>query len=289
MAEKSKEQLEKEAEKKRIKEEKKKLIAEQKNQRKEAKKKAKELSAQEDELDEDEEPGGLPVFLVTILIIVVWLAILAVLVKLDVGGIGSNILRPLLKDVPVINRILPDDTPGVGGDSDNVDGYTNLKDAVIQIRSLEQQLENVQSQKLSEDDELAQLKAEVERLKTFENQQVEFERIRTEFYQEVIYSEKGPGADEYRKYYEEIDPTNAQFLYSQVVQEEELSQEITDYVAAYSAMKPKDAADIFNTMTGDLNLVAKILENMESDARGKILAEMNEDTAAKVTKIMDPD
>ena len=40
MAEKSKEQLEKEAEKKRIKEEKKKLIAEQKNQRKEAKKKA---------------------------------------------------------------------------------------------------------------------------------------------------------------------------------------------------------------------------------------------------------
>ena len=27
--------------------------------------------------------------------------------KMDVGGFGSNVLTPILKDVPVINKILP--------------------------------------------------------------------------------------------------------------------------------------------------------------------------------------
>ena len=54
-------------------------------------------------------------------------------------------------------------------------------------------------------------------------------------------------------------------------------------------MKPKEAAAIFNTMTDNLNLVAKILKNMEAGDRGKILGAMDQDTAALVTKIMDPD
>lgn len=37
-----------------------------------------------------------------------WLIIMALLVKLDVGGFGSTVLAPILKDVPYINRILPD-------------------------------------------------------------------------------------------------------------------------------------------------------------------------------------
>ena len=50
----------------------------------------------------------------------------------------------------------------------------------------------------------------------------------------------------------------------------------------------KDAAEIFNTMTDDLELVAKILQGMNASARGNILAEMNADTAAKVTEILNP-
>ena len=59
---------------------------------------------------EYEEEGGsrLAVFFVTLVIIVIWLAILALLVKMDVGGFGSTVLQPLLKDVPYVNRILPD-------------------------------------------------------------------------------------------------------------------------------------------------------------------------------------
>ena len=41
-------------------------------------------------------------------------------------------------------------------------------------------------------------------------------------------------------------------------------------------------------MTDNLDLVADILENMDAESRGNILANMNQDTAAKVTEIMNP-
>ena len=61
-----------------------------------------------------------------------------------------------------------------------------------QIKSLELQLEQIQNASSAKDEELDQLKAEVLRLKEFENQQVEFQRIQKEFYDEVVYSDKGP-------------------------------------------------------------------------------------------------
>lgn len=53
-------------------------------------------------------------------------------------------------------------------------------------------------------------------------------------------------------------------------------------------MKPKEAAAIFDTMTDNLQLVADILSNMDTQSRGDILGKMNSDTAAKVTEIMEP-
>ena len=95
------------SDKKSVAEEKKRLKAEKKEQKKEAKRRAKELALQEAELDDDEVGGGIPVFLVTGLIVVVWIAILCLLVKLDVGGFASGVLAPILKSVPVLSKILP--------------------------------------------------------------------------------------------------------------------------------------------------------------------------------------
>ena len=69
----------------------------------------------------------------------------------------------------------------------------------------------------------------------------------------------------------------------------EESQQVQDYASAYSAMKPKEAAAIFNTMTDNLELVAKILNAMDVDSRGSILGAMDAEVAARLTKIMDPD
>ena len=273
-----------------IKEERKRLKAEQKAQRKEAKKRAKELADQEAELEE--EGSSIPIFLTTVAIVGIWLLILCVLIKLDVGGFGSSVLTPLLKDVPVVNQILPSETPlGMeGGESeDEYAGYTNLKEAVEQIKLLELQLEQEDLKASALEEENAKMKEEIARLKTFEASQVEFERIKKEFYEEVIYADKGPGVEEYQKYYESIDPATAEFLYKQVVAQLEESKEIQDYAKAYSEMKPKQAAAIFEKMTNNLELAARILKEMAPEDRGSILGVMDSEIAAKLTKIMEPD
>lgn len=279
------EYTDRESERQRLKEERKRLKAEQKAQKKEAKQKAREISDQEEELDG--EPGGLPVFLVTALIVAVWVAILCVLVKLDVGGVGTNVLKPLLKDVPVVNKILPNEQKREE-EEDEYSAYGSVEDAVRQIRQLEQELQMAQEQNLAYANEIGELKEENNRLQNFEDDQLEFERLKNEFYEEVVYAENGPGVEEYQKYYESMDPATAEYLYQQTIQETSESKEITDYVAAYSSMKAKDAAAIFDTMTSDLDLVAKILGAMSADDRAKILEQMNEENAARLTKMMDP-
>ena len=279
------------AEKARLKEEKKKLQNEQKEQKKAAKKRAKEIEAEEAEIYEGEEQGGGSVFLVTFVIVLIWIAILCLVIKLDLGGFGTNVLTPILKDVPVLNLILPNNSETVVSDSESgaYGGYTDLKEAVDYIRELELELERANSANNVSSEDIAAMQAEIERLKTFEDAQVEFQRIKTEFYEEVVYADKGPGIEEYQKYYESIDPSTAEYLYKQVVAQQEETDEIKDYAQAYSEMKPKQAAAIFEQMTDNLDLVARILGVMEPDDRGAILGVMDETVAAQITKIMDPE
>ena len=277
-----------EEEKKKIEEEKKKLKKEQKEQRREAKRRAKEIAKQEEALGE-EDGNGIVTFGATILIVLLWIAVICVIVKLDIGGFGSSVLTPVLKDVPVINKILPGTSLTETTDGEEYGGYTSLKDAVAYIRQLELELERVQTASAAKDETIDSLNAEVARLKQFEDKQVDFQRIQKEFYDEVIYSDKGPGAEEYRKWYEEMDPATAEYLYKQVVTQLEESQEIQDYAQAYADMKPKQAAAIFETMTDDLNLVAKILNAMSIESRANILGAMDSTIAGKLTKIMNPD
>lgn len=281
--------LDTKAEKKKLDAERKKLKADQKAQRKEAKLRAKEIAEQEAALTEDEDTGGFSVALVTIFIVIIWLAILALLIKLDVGGFGSEVLAPVLKDVPVINKLLPGDAVIETTQEEAYNGYTSLREAVDTIKELELELERAQSQTQMDSTQIAEMKAEIERLKTFEEKQVEFERIKNEFYEEVIYAENAPGPEEYRKFYESIDPTTAEYLYKQVVGQLEEDAALEEYVQAYSDMKPAAAAKIFEEMTNNLNLVAKILGEMEPEARGSILAAMDPAVAARITRLMDPD
>ncbi|MBR4543379.1 MAG: hypothetical protein IKO53_04120, partial [Lachnospiraceae bacterium] len=277
------------AEKKKLAEEKKKLRAEQKAQSKEAKKRAKELADKEADLDDDAPGGGLSMILVTVFIVLIWIGIICILIKLDVGGLGSNVLRPIIGNVPVINKVLPSDGVTETDDLEAYYGYSSLADAVAQIQALELELTSAQTANGTYVQQIEELKAEVNRLKTFEDQQTEFQRIKTEFYEEVVYADNGSGADAYKKYYEQMDPETAQYLYQEVVKKAAVDAEITDYAAAYAAMEPKDAAEIFNTMGSSLDLVGKILGAMNSAQRGAILGAMDPEMAAQVTRIMDPD
>ena len=85
-----------------------------------------------------------------------------------------------------------------------------------------------------------------------------------------------------------MDPATAEALYKEVIKDQQETKEVEDYAAAYSEMKPKEAAAIFESMTDNLDLVARILSVMTAEDRGAILGVMDPVVAAKITKIMDP-
>ena len=176
MAETSDEQKLKQ-EKKKIQDEKKKLKEQQKKAQKEAKQKAKELSKQESDLYDESSKGSMvTAVLVTIVLIIVWLAIFALIVKLDIGGLGTNVFAPIFKDIPVVNKILPKDAVLETEDTESYYGYTSLSDAVDRIKLLESELSDISTENETNKEQIDALTTEVNRLKTFEANQVEFER-----------------------------------------------------------------------------------------------------------------
>ena len=257
-----------------------------------ARKKAEKKAAKnmETDLENTEEEEGssskLAVALVTLVIIIVWLAILALLIKWDVGGFGSTVMRPLLKDIPYVNRILPDSEDNLSTEEDYP--YKNMDEAVAYIKELEQELAQAQQGSSENSAYIADLEAQSQKLKEYEANEAAFEEEKEKFYNEGVFSDQAPDIEQYKEYYESIDPDNAELLYKQVVEQQQTDSKISDYVKGYSQMKPKEAAAIFDTMTDNLNLVAQILENMDAQSRADILGKMNSDTAAKVTEIMNP-
>ena len=125
-------------------------------------------------------------------------------------------------------------------------------------------------------------------LDTYKQNETAFEEEKEKWYEDVVFSDDAPDINNYKQYYESIDPANAEVLYKQVVEQTLTDEQMDDYVKTFSNMKPKEAAAIFNTMTDNLQLVADILSNMDTQSRANILGKMDSDTAAKVTEIMEP-
>lgn len=221
--------------------------------------------------------------IIVLFIVAIWLAIFAFLIKYDVGGFGSTVLRPILKDVPGISEILPD-IPDEQAAEENNYPYKNLPAAMERIRELEAQLAAANGSRKGDANYLAQLEAEVARLKTFEENQLQFQKEKDKFDKEVVFNDKAPDIEEYKKYYESISPDNAAEIYRQVVEQQEKERKLVEQAEMYKSMKPEEAAKILNGMGGDLDLVSNILLHMKTKEAGAILAKMDANMAAKVTK-----
>lgn len=236
--------------------------------------------------EEKEKEGKGAVLLVGIILILLWIAILGLCIKLDVGGFGSNVMYPVLKDVPVINKVLPKVESDVQVNQEYP--YATLADALEQIKALELEIQKLQEKGDADGKTISDLQAEISRLKQFEENQVAFQELKNQFYEEVVFGDNAISIEEYRKFYESIEPENAEQLYKQVLKSVTQDEEVQKYASAYSAMKPAQAAGIFEAMPDNLELAGEILWAMNADSRGKILGAMDPEIAAKITKIMEP-
>lgn len=261
----------------------------EKEKRKADKRKSK-MSEESDDLDlEEESTGGkIAIFFVSLIILLIWLAIILLLIKWDVGGFGSTVLAPVLKNIPYVNRILPDGAVEELSTEENAYAFDSLDEAVNKIKELEIQLAEAQNASTDDAAYITDLENQAAELQQYKLEEADFEAEKQKFYEEVVFSDTAPDIEEYKKYYESIDPANADILYRQVVEQTAANDKIDEYVKTYSSMKPKEAAAIFDTMTDNLQLVSDILENMDAQSRADILGKMNAETASKVTEIMKP-
>ncbi len=233
------------------------------------------------------EGGGsrLVTALIALVIILIWLAVFAFLIKLDVGGIGSNILYPVLKDVPVVNKILPNPSEEMQAEEDNYQ-YTTLRAANERIKALESQLESQGGTANANSDYIAQLEAEVQDLQKYKKEQDDFKKRVAEFDENVVFNDNAPDISEYEKYYAAIQPENAERIYNQVVQDLQNQQQARKIATLYSNAEPDKAATVLSEMTQDLDLVCAILNNMSEKQAAAIIQELDSGFAAQITKKM---
>lgn len=233
----------------------------------------------------DKDSGKILTVLIAIAIAILWFMIFGLLIKFDVGGFGSGVLRPIIKDVPVINKILPR-VPEEQLAIENNYEYKSLAEAVAKIKELEEKIKELEDGNKEINDEKADLLAEIGRLRQFEENQKEFEERVKEFDKKVVFAEAAPDISEYKSWYEQINPANAEEIYRQVVEQLQYTDAILEKANIYKKMEPQAAAKILETMTADVESVAKILLAMKPKESAAILAEMDNVFAAKVTKKM---
>lgn len=227
-----------------------------------------------------------------ILIVLVWLVIIAALIKFDVGGFGNNVLRPILKDVPVINKILPEPSEeqlaAEAEESGDDNQIATLSQAKEMIQKLQEENEKLNKKNKDLKEENSDLTKEVERLRVFEEAQNEFQAQKEEFYNEIVYGEKAPDADTYKEWYESIDAANAEAIYRQVISADSVDADLKNLAKTYENMKPAEAAAVLEKMKDSLDTVAEILGAMKAESRAKIMNEMDPAFAANVTKKLMP-
>lgn len=223
--------------------------------------------------------------IIALLIVFIWLALFGILIKLDIGGFGSGVLRPILKDVPIVNKILPvstEDEVSLKSKSP----YKSLPDAIAKINELQGTIDKMSKDSTASEKKIEDLNTEIKRLKVFENNQKKFEKEKQKFDKNVVFTDNAPNIENYKKYYEEMNPTNAEKIYRQVVEQLQYSKAIQEKADIYKSMDPSSAAKILETMSADTGSVAKILLAMKPKENSAILAAMDNIVAAKLTKKM---
>lgn len=226
--------------------------------------------------------------LIVLVIVLVWLAVFAFLIKLDVGGIGSNILYPVLKDVPVINKILPAPSEEMQASEDNY-AYTTLKSANERIKELESQLEAQGGTTAANSDYIANLEAQVKNLQKYKDQMDDFDKKVEEFNEKIVFNDNAPDISEYRTYYESIEPENAEKIYRQVMQRERYNEKAKELATYYANMDAAKAGQVLSEMKEDLDLICDILQNMTEKQAAAIIQELDNEYAAQITKKISTD
>ena len=223
---------------------------------KELAKKKREMQEELDELKGNTAKGKAICVLVFFVLIGLLMGTFVGMVKLDIGGVASEVLAPVIADVPVLRSILP----------------------------MEMQKKNASELAAEQKQQEAAAAAEAEQAAEEEAAaEAAAEEAAAEGAQQAAAEEAAAEAEAEQAAEEEA--AEAEAAAEEAAAEE--AKALQDYVDTYSAMKPRDAAKVFDSMMPDQeDLVVRILENLTSDQRAAILSRMSVANAAILTEKM---
>lgn len=225
---------------------------------------------------------GLISFALAFLIIGVFIA----LVKLDVAGLGTRILGPSLKNVPVINMILPK-MPEASEESTSNYNFASIDEAIERLKATEILLKEKEKEAEKLNETIKQNKTEIDRLKIFETSQLQFAKDKEEF--DRLVAEQAD-KEAYMKYVEETYPDAALKIYGELIKEKAINDEVEKIAKMFQEMKPKNAAAILEeTIAKDIDMAAEVLFKLDSAQSGAILAAMDPIIADKISRYMYPE
>jgi len=236
--------------------------------------------------DKNEEKKSKGKGLVVLIILLVVVGGFIGMVKMDVFGLGTNVLGPALQNVPVLNLILPTMPETVVTEPTINYAFETVEEAIIVIKEKDDLLKEMAKEAENNTETIQALTDENTRLKVFEDNQVQYEADKAEFDQ-LVAEQADP--KEYMSFVEDAYPENAMAIYSELVQTQVLNDAIATNAAMYASMNPADAAAIFEiTQLTDMDMVAKILFSLDATKAGAILAEMDPTTADRISRYMYP-
>lgn len=206
---------------------------------------------------------------------------LSALLFFNIFGIRTRYLTPMLRNIPIIGNLVGTEE---GGESDPYAGATR-EELVAMINSLRAQNDELSAANQSLDERNMLFADEITRLQEFEAGQLQFREEKAEFDRMIAMND--PAA--YASFYESVSPENADILYEEAAASVQREKDFKKYISTIQAVDAAEAALIMDELIRtDMDLVVLILNNLDSETSGEILANMTTRNAASAMRRMVP-
>jgi flagellar motility protein MotE (MotC chaperone) len=200
--------------------------------------------------------------------------------KFDVG----EILRPSLKNIPVVKMILP-------ANPNAIDLTTLSQDELIAMINDQENKINVLNKNVSDLQKYKDMKnaVDAQKIENDTNKQAvaqertQLQADKLKFATEVTKLDSAG----FMQYYEKFDSGTAQKIYEKLVKQTQKNQKITNYISSFESMDSASAAKILEQMGAqNLDLVANIMNQMRKELTPEILSNMTPAFAATLADRM---
>jgi len=222
---------------------------------------------------------GLIILIVAILIVGAGVTSVA----LDLFGLRTQVIIPMLRNVPVIGNLMPESEYDYAEAA--LDPAIVIRDLEVTVASLNRQNELLQADLDSLYGIATGLEAEIARLQEFE----ELHDMRTAAYNEYqrAIAEEEPAA--FLEFFTTMHPAMAEEIFRELAALQVQDDRWESYVSAWSAANAVLVAQAIETMiTTDMPLIVSVMRDLPLHSRAAILNALETESRAAVLRQMDP-